>query len=102
LSSVAPGGCVVSFGCSSGEPTTLDGASFYRRHAARLCGFLIFPELQRTGSAVHDLVNLADQLTTGRLDAQIGLEIEWADAARAFDALLGRQLAGKAVLRVQQ
>ena len=101
LGSVAPGGCVVSFGCSSGEPTTFDGPTFYRRHGARLCGFLLFDELQRTGSAVHDLVNLADQLATGRLDAQIGLELEWADAARAVDALLERRLVGKAVLRVE-
>jgi NADPH:quinone reductase-like Zn-dependent oxidoreductase len=65
-----------------------------------LCGFALIPELTRTGSAVHDLVNLADQLATGHLDAQIKLELDWSDAAKAFDALLGRQLAGKAVLRV--
>jgi len=102
LSLIAPGGSIVSFGCSSGEPTTFDGPGFYHRHGARLCGFALMSELARTGSAVHDLVNLADQLATGRLDAQIGLELDWTDAARAFDALLDRQVAGKAVLRVTQ
>jgi NADPH:quinone reductase len=102
LAMVAPGGCVVSFGCSSREPTTFDVPAFYRRHGARLCGFLIFAELQRTGSAVHDLVNLSDQLATGHLQAQIGLEVGWGEAGRALDALLDRRLTGKAVLRVDQ
>jgi NADPH2:quinone reductase len=102
LRAVAPGGCVVSFGCSSGEPTTFDAPTFYLRHGARLCGFMLRSELQRTGSAVHDLVNLADQLATGHLDAEIGLEVGWRDAARAADALLERRVAGKAVLRVEQ
>ncbi|MDQ1467346.1 MAG: NADPH:quinone reductase [Actinomycetota bacterium] len=102
LRTVAAGGCIVSFGYSSGEPTTFDAPTFYRRHGTRLCGFVLVGELQRTGSAVHDLVNLADQLATGRLDAQIELDLDWREAARAFDALLGRRLAGKAVLRVEQ
>lgn len=102
LTLVAPGGCIVSFGCSSGAPTTFDGPTFYRRHGARLCAFVLVPELQRTGSAVHDLVNLADQLATGHLDAQIELELGWHAAAEAFDALLDRRVAGKAVLRIDQ
>ena len=102
LSLVAPGGAVVSFGCSSGDPTTFDGPTFYHRHGARMCGFALLAELTQTGSAVHDLVNLADQLATGHLDAQIALELDWTEAARAFDAVLDRQVAGKAVLRVPQ
>ena len=99
---VRAGGCVVSFGCSSGEPTTFDVPSFYRTHGARLAAFLIFAELQRTGSAVHDLVNLADQLATGRLVVDVGLELPWREAARAFEALDERRFAGKAVLHVDQ
>jgi NADPH:quinone reductase len=102
LALVAAGGCIVSFGCSSGAPTTFDGPGFYRRHGARLSAFVLAAELQRTGSAVHDLVNLADQLATGHLDAQIELELDWHDAAKAFDALLDRRIAGKAVLRIEQ
>jgi NADPH2:quinone reductase len=102
LTLVAAGGAIVSYGCSSGEPTTFDGPSFYRTHGAKLCAFVLVPELQNTGSTVHDLVNLADQLATGRLDAQIALELDWTDAAQAIDALLARHVAGKAVLRVAQ
>jgi len=102
LTIVAAGGCIVSFGNSSGAATTFDVPAFYRRHGARLCGFVLAAELQRTGSAVHDLVNLADQLATGHLDAQIQLELDWHDAADAFDALLDRRVAGKAVLRIEQ
>ena len=102
LATIAPGGCVVSFGCSSRERTNFDVPAFYRRHGARLCAFLIFDELQRTGSAVHDLVNLSDQVATGRLQAQIGLEVGWHEAAQALDALLDRRLTGKAVLHVDQ
>jgi NADPH:quinone reductase-like Zn-dependent oxidoreductase len=102
LATIAPGGCIVSFGCSSRESTSFDVTSFYHRHAARVCAFEIFTELQRTGSAVHDLVNLSDQLATGHLQPQIGLEVGWHEADKAIDALLERRLAGKAVLHVEQ
>jgi len=100
LGIVAPGGSVVSFGCSSGEPTSFDVQSFYRRHGARLCGFTLVAELMHTGSAVHDLVNLADQLATGRLESRVEVECDWNEAADAFDALLDRRISGKAVLRI--
>jgi NADPH:quinone reductase-like Zn-dependent oxidoreductase len=100
LGMVAPGGAIVAFGCSSGDDTTFSVPTFYRRHGARLCGFKLIPELQHTGSAVHDLVNLADQLATGRLVSAIELEVDWTDAATAFDSLLDRRVSGKAVLRV--
>jgi NADPH:quinone reductase len=101
LAMVASGGCIVSFGCSSGAETTFDVPNFYRRRA-RLSGFALIPELQRTGSAVHDLVNLADQLATGHLSAQVELELDWSEAAQAFDALLDRRVSGKAVLHISQ
>lgn len=102
ISLIAPGGTIVTFGCSSGEPTSFAVPTFYRRHGARLYGFTLIPELLQTGSAVHDLVNLSDQLATGRLESGIELECDWTDAATAFDALLDRRVSGKAVLRVTQ
>ena len=103
LGMVVPGGYVVSYGCSSGEPTTFDVRSFYRRSGARLLGFQLFPELRRAGpdAAAHDLDGLARQVATGHLEVQVGLEVGWGDAATAARALLDRRVAGKAVLRVE-
>lgn len=103
LAMVTPGGCVVSYGCSSGEPTTFDVRSFYRRSGARLHGFQLFPELQRAGpdTAAHDLDTLARMLAARRLEAQIGLEVGWDRAAEAVQALLDRKVVGKAVLRIE-
>jgi len=103
LAMVAPGGCVVSYGCSSGEDTTFDVRDFYRRSGARLHGFQLFPELQRSGpgTAAHDLDTLARMVATGHLQVQVGLEVGWDEAARAVSALLDRQVDGKAVLRIE-
>ncbi len=103
LSMVAPGGCVVTYGCASGEPTTFDVRDFYRRSGARLHGFQLFPELQRAGpnTAAHDLDNLARMVATGHLEVQIGMEVPWDQAGEAASALLDRQVVGKAVLRIE-
>ena len=102
LAMVTPGGCVVSYGCSSGEPTTFDVRDFYRRSGARLHGFQLFPELRRQGpgTAAHDLDALARMVATGHLQVQVGMEVGWEDAARAAQALLDRRVDGKAVLRI--
>ncbi len=103
LSMVAPGGCVVSYGCSSGEPTTFDVREFYRRSGARLHGFQLFPELQRHGpdTASRDLEALARMVATDHLQVRIGVEVGWEDAAIAVQALLDRRVVGKAVLRIE-
>jgi NADPH2:quinone reductase len=98
LAMVAPGGCVVSYGASSGEPTTFDVRTFYSRSGARLHGFQLFPELQRQGpdAAAHDLDLLARMVATDHLQVRIGLEVGWEEAATAARALLDREV----VLRV--
>jgi NADPH:quinone reductase-like Zn-dependent oxidoreductase len=103
LGMVVPGGYVVSYGCSSGEPTTFDVRSFYGRSGARLLGFQLFPELRRSGpdAAAHDLDGLARSVAAHRLEVEVGLELGWDDAATAARALLDRQVVGKAVLRVE-
>jgi NADPH2:quinone reductase len=98
LTSVAPGGLVVSFGNSSREPVTFDASGFYMRPGARVYGFLLFTELQREGSGPRDLRLLADLVARGRLDPQIVFEESWRNADRAFAALMERQVDGKAVL----
>jgi NADPH:quinone reductase-like Zn-dependent oxidoreductase len=100
LQRVAPMGIIVSFGNSSGEPTTFESHEFYPRHGARLQGFRIFPELGRLGSGSVDLGALAVLMGDRNLDPQIDLEVDWTEAAVAIEALLDRRLAGKAVLRL--
>jgi NADPH:quinone reductase-like Zn-dependent oxidoreductase len=100
LQNVAPNGAVVSFGNSSGQPTTLNIASFFPKNGARLQGLVLFPELTKTGTAVRDLTLLATSLASQRLDPQIDMEASFRDPGPAFAALLERRVQGKAVLLV--
>lgn len=100
LSMVTRHGSIVSFGNSSGEPTTFDATTFYSRSGARLQAFLLFPELERLGSGALDLAHLADLAATGRLETSVGLETSWRDAGPAMKALMERRVPGKAVLAV--
>jgi NADPH2:quinone reductase len=61
LRRVAPGGAIVTFGSSSGEPTTFDVSAFYPRSGARLIGLRVFDELARHASGVRDLSCLAGE-----------------------------------------
>jgi len=101
LTLVAAGGTVVSYGNSSQEPTTFDVSRFYSKGGVTLYGLVLLHELVRTGSAVRDLAYLAGLIATGRLDPQIGLTLPWQDAPAAIEALMGRPVAGKAVLLIE-
>jgi NADPH:quinone reductase-like Zn-dependent oxidoreductase len=92
-------GVVISYGNSSGEPTTFDVSPFYRR-SAQVLGFHIFAELERSGDATADLMLLAEMLADGHLQAEISLEADWSEAPAAFAALTDRRVRGKAVLHV--
>jgi len=103
LARVGPEGTVVSFGNSSGEPTTFDATAFYRNAGARLYAFLIFPELQRSHTATTDLRYLANLVADGHLDVGIDRVVEWGDLAAVRAAcidLLQRRISGKAVLQI--
>jgi NADPH2:quinone reductase len=97
---VARNGTVVSFGNSSGEPTTFDVSGFYNRGAPRVYGLRVWDELARTHSGVRDLTLLAGELAAGRLDPQIDLVASWREPDEPLAALLDRRVAGKAVLTV--
>jgi NADPH:quinone reductase len=100
LQRLRPEGIVVSFGDSSREPCTFPASAVYRSPGARLYGFFIFHEVERCGSAARDLELLAGMLGRGELDPQIAFEASWREPARALQALLDRQVKGKAVLKV--
>jgi NADPH:quinone reductase-like Zn-dependent oxidoreductase len=100
LELVAPGGCIVSFGNSSQQSTSFDVSSFYRRHGARLLGYLIFSDLAETGGARDGLGFLTAMMAEGRLDPSIAIERPWEDFAEVAAALMDRRVDGKAVLTV--
>jgi NADPH:quinone reductase len=100
LGRVAPAGIVIAFGISSGEPTTFDVSSFYRRSGARLYALRVFDEIDRHRSAARDLRFLAEEVAAGRLDPQVSLTASWREAGSALEALVERRVRGKAVLAV--
>jgi len=98
LTRVGRKGTVVAFGASSPDPTTFDVSSFYNRGGPSLYGLRVFNELEFHGSGARDLAFLVDELAAGRLDPQIGLTGSLWEPDASLQALLDRQVAGKAVL----
>jgi NADPH:quinone reductase len=101
LQRVAPGGLVVSFAATVPDPVSYPTRElFSRAPGARLYGLYVFTELARTRSGSADLRRLAELVAGGRLDPQIDRVDSWKRAGAAVQALLDRQVAGKAVLTV--
>jgi NADPH2:quinone reductase len=90
-----PGGCVLSVGMASLEPTTIDFEAARMRAAdTRIETFVV-------GSGFgEDLSFLVSLLGAGQLDAQIGWRGGWDRAGEAAAALIGRQVRGKVVLEI--
>lgn len=101
LQRVAPRGVVVSFAATVPEPVSYPTRSLFgRAPGAQLHGLYIFDELDHTRTAAADLRRLAELVDAGRLDPQIDRVRPWTEAGEAIAALMGRQVAGKAVLTV--
>jgi NADPH2:quinone reductase len=99
IAAVAPDGLIVLVGNSSGEDTPLNFARFLAGHEqARIENF---PSYIHAGRAGENLAVLLDLLAEGRLVADVGFEAPWSELPSALDALRDRQVAGKAVLRVE-
>jgi NADPH:quinone reductase-like Zn-dependent oxidoreductase len=80
---------------SSGEATTIDSEA--ERHTGAR------KRLEPFGARVPfgtDLAYLVELVAKEQLDPQIGLRDSWENVTSAADALLGRRVAGKAVLGV--
>jgi NADPH2:quinone reductase len=98
---VAPRGIVVNIATQSDdESVTFHPARFDRAKGASIYTLNLFDELASHGSAASDLARLCRLMADGRLDGQIEFEGSWREAPQALDALLGRRIGGKAVLRV--
>ena len=90
-----PGGCVLSVGMASLEPTTIDfEAARMRASGTRIEAFVVGP---RFGD---DLAYLVSLLEAGELDPQIGWRGPWDRASEAAAALMGRRVRGKVVLEI--
>ncbi len=100
LHDVADGGLIVSYGNSSGVPTTFDVSDFYRHGGARLYAFVLPHELGQSRSGTLDLARLAVMVGEGRLDVGIERAASWNDAASVVDAFWRREMTGKAVLLI--
>jgi NADPH:quinone reductase-like Zn-dependent oxidoreductase len=100
LRRVAPQGQVVTFGDSSGEPVTFGARDFYRSTGASLYAFLVFAELDRSGTGSADVERLARLVAAGKLDPGISVEASWRESGPVLEALLDRRVKGKAVLLV--
>lgn len=98
LRRVRRGGAVVTFGNSSGEPTTFDVTRFYPRTGARLVAFRVFDHLTPTEPASVHLSTLAELVADGRLEIPVDVERPLDDAPEVIRALLNREIRGKAVL----
>jgi NADPH:quinone reductase len=98
---VSSEGVIVCFGNSSGEPTTFDPRTFYRKGAATMRGYFVTHELLRGHTGRSQLSALAALVADGRLESKIGLAVPWTEAARAIDVLLQRTVSGKAVLTIE-
>jgi NADPH:quinone reductase len=95
FSLVGDGGSAQSIGMASNQPTTIDF------EAERLSGVhkSLAPFTVRTPFG-PDLGYLVELLAAREIDPQIGLRSSWNEVSDAAEALLDRQVAGKAVLDV--
>jgi NADPH:quinone reductase-like Zn-dependent oxidoreductase len=98
LRRVRQGGTVVTYGNSSGQPTTFEVARFYPRSGARLVAFRLFEQFTPAQTAGVHLARLAELVAGGRLEIPIDVERTLDDAPEVVAALLNREIRGKAVL----
>jgi NADPH:quinone reductase len=92
---LAPGGCVLSIGMASLQPTSID----FEQARMRAAGTRIEAFVVGAGFGA-DLAFLLGLVAAGDLDPQVGWRGPWEKAGDAAAALLGRQVRGKAVLEV--
>jgi NADPH:quinone reductase-like Zn-dependent oxidoreductase len=94
-----PGGTVVVFGNSSGEPSTLSFGDFGEAQNARLQTFFSFTAEPEDRFA-PDLALLVSLVADGSLKPRIGVERSWREIVPVLTDLRERRVSGKAVLLV--
>ncbi len=100
IARIEPKGTIVIFGNSSGEPISLSFRDFAEHPNARVQSFSYFRSESEEQFA-PDLALLASLVGDGSLKLAL-VESSWRDLARIAPQLRDRQIAGKAVFRVEQ
>ena len=97
---IAPRGVIVNLATGSAEEIVSFRAAWFDRAAgATIHTFNLLEELPRMNVA-GDLARLVALAAQRKLIAPVALEAPWQEIGRAIDALLAREITGKAVLRV--
>ncbi|MEO8107770.1 MAG: zinc-binding dehydrogenase [Actinomycetes bacterium] len=97
---LAPEGTLVTYGRSSGEDGAIDPYWFGDHSGARIEGLLVFTEVDRHRLGTTQLDQMLALIAAGRLDPQVTRTGLWNDPMPLVQALLDRQVDGKAVLTV--
>jgi NADPH:quinone reductase-like Zn-dependent oxidoreductase len=92
-------GTLAMFGNTSNGTATLDPRPLFLR-GVRIVGSSLSHSMARKPPA-RDLAYLAGLVAAGELDPQIAMVLPWTDAAAAIGKLLGRTIAGKAILTLK-
>ena len=97
---LAPEGVLVSYGRSSGEDAVLDPYWFGGHSGGRIEGLLVFTEVARHRLGTRQLERMLTLLASGALDPQVSQTGSWREPMPLVEALIKRQVDGKAVLLV--
>jgi NADPH2:quinone reductase len=97
---LASEGTLVTYGRSSGEDGAIDPYWFGDHSGARIEGLLVFTEVDRHRLGTAQLDKLLALIAAGRLDPQVTRTGSWREPMPLVQALLDRQVDGKAVLTV--
>lgn len=103
MTQLAPGGTCVSIGVSTGVDgyqVPIDMARMRRAPGANLHILNLYQELERE-PASRGLQRLVRLVGTGKLTPHLGVEADWHEIGTVAQALIDRQFAGKAVLRLR-
>ncbi len=97
---LAPEGTLVTYGRSSGEDGAIDPYWFGGHSGAHIEGLLVFTEVDRRRLGTVQLEKMLTLISSGRLDPQVTRTRPWSDPMPLVQALLDREVDGKAVLTV--
>ncbi|MBL8697072.1 MAG: zinc-binding dehydrogenase [Alphaproteobacteria bacterium] len=100
LEMLAPGGVCATYGSAAGERLDFDLRRFFRSGRTSLRGIALFEELRHDDGPGPALARLVALAASGDIRPRIAIEDSWQQIDRIARALMARDFAGKAVLRI--